>query len=255
MKYNRKEFLKIVGKFVLIGGFTKILKANKLFAAAAEKPVNKEYDIKSNLWGYGIDISKCIGCGRCVDACKKENNVPKEPFFFRTWVERYGILENGEVKVDSPNGGLNGFTDTYKDEKLVKKYFVPKICNHCEQPPCVQVCPVGATYTTPDGVTLVDRKYCIGCRYCIQACPYGARYLHPKLHVADKCSLCYHRITKGLLPACVEVCPVKARIVGNLKDPDSEIKKFLNANDIQVLKPHLGTKPKIYYRGMDKEIF
>ena len=76
MKYNRKEFLKIAGKFVLIGGFAKILKANKLFAAVAGKPVNKEYDIKSNLWGYGIDISKCIGCGRCVDACKKENNVP-----------------------------------------------------------------------------------------------------------------------------------------------------------------------------------
>ena len=145
-----------------------------------------------------------------------------------------GLQKELNCKIDGSM--INCFSDA---EKLVKKYFVPKICNHCEHPPCVQVCPVGATYTTPDGVTLVDRKYCIGCRYCIQACPYGARYLHPKLHVADKCSLCYHRITKGLLPACVEVCPVKARIVGNLKDPNSEIKKFLNANDIQVLKPHL----------------
>ncbi len=257
MKYNRRKFLKALGKIVLVVGFAKYAKFGKSFSGFAEATSYDpkfRYDIEKYLYGYGIDITKCIGCGKCVDACKKENDVPNDPFYFRTWVERYAIFENDEVKIDSPGGGRYGFNDIYKGKPLVKKYFVPKMCNHCEHAPCVQVCPVGATYKSEDGVVLVDRKYCIGCRYCIQACPYGARYIHPVLKVVDKCTLCYHRITNGLLPACVEVCPVKARIFGNLKDKNSEINKFINSNNVQVLKPHLGTKPKIYYKGMDKEV-
>ena len=104
----------------------------------------------------GIKVDRCIGCGRCVDGCKKENNVPDEPFFFRTWVERYVIDEDGEVTVDSPNGGRDGFKGPVSEKRVLKSFFVPKICNQCEKPPCVQVCPVGATYKTQDGVILVD---------------------------------------------------------------------------------------------------
>jgi len=104
---------------------------------------------------------------------------------------------------------------------------------------------------TKDGVVLVDYKYCIGCRYCIQACPYGARYLHPKERVADKCTWCYHRITKGLHPACVEVCPVGARVFGDLRDPRSPVRKLLREERVYVLKPDLGTRPKVFYIGID----
>ena len=110
------------------------------------------------------------------------------------------------------------FEDIRKED-IDKAFFVPKLCNQCENPPCVQVCPVGATYQTPDGVVLVDRTWCIGCGYCIMGCPYGVRFFHPVYHTAEKCNFCYHRITKGLKTACVEACPFGARQIGNLKDP------------------------------------
>jgi Fe-S-cluster-containing dehydrogenase component len=209
---------------------------------------------KTPYWGFAVDITKCIGCGRCVDACKTENDVPREPFFFRTWVERYTIRKSGEVTVDSPNGGMDGFEPPRDEEGIAKTFFVPKLCNLCENSPCIQVCPVGATFKTEDGVVLIDRQYCIGCRYCIQACPYGTRYYHPTLKVADKCSLCYHRIKRGLNPACVEVCPVDARIFGDLSDPRSAVSRFAEENPVQVLKPTMGTQPKLVYKGLDREV-
>ena len=205
---------------------------------------------------FVVDATKCIGCGRCVVACKIENEVPMKPYYFRTWVERYIWYENGEVTVESPNGGFNGF-ERIRDENIVKSYFVPKLCNQCEKPPCVQVCPVGATYKTPDGIVLVDEKYCIGCRYCIQACPYGARYLYPydgpresRRGTADKCTWCYHRIKKGLKPACVEICPTGARMFGSVDD----MREVLQNNNVAVLKPEEGTKPKVLYIGIDSEV-
>jgi Fe-S-cluster-containing dehydrogenase component len=183
-----------------------------------------------------------------------ENDVPEEPFYFRTWVEQYTILNNGEVKIESPNGGIDGFKQSVPDEEIFKTFFVPKMCNHCSKSPCTQVCPVGATFESPDGVALVDEKYCIGCGYCVQACPYGCRYFHPEKKVADKCTLCYHRLKNGLAPACMEVCPSKARIYGNLRDRDSEIVNFLRENDYQVLKPHLNTGSKLFYNGLSAEI-
>jgi Fe-S-cluster-containing dehydrogenase component len=203
----------------------------------------------------GIDINKCIGCGRCAAACKKENNVPDVPFFFKTWVERYQIYEDGSTDVDSPNGAIDGFTSRNEsDKKMVRSFFVPKICNHCDNPPCVQVCPVGATFITPDGVILVDSDYCIGCRYCIQACPYGARYLDPIKKTAEKCTFCYHRIVKGSVPACVEVCPTQARIFGELRKKASPLVRFMRMNKLAVLKQSLNTEPKVYYANFDMEI-
>ncbi len=205
-------------------------------------------------WGIGIDIHKCIGCGLCAKGCKVENKVPDEPFYFRTWVEQYTILNNGEVKIESPNGGIDGFKQSIPEEDIFKTFFVPKMCNQCSKSPCTQVCPVGATFESPDGVALVDESYCIGCGYCVQACPYGCRFIHPEKKVADKCTLCYHRLKKGLAPACMEVCPSKARIFGNLRDRESEIVKFLRDNDYNVLKPHLNTGSKLFYNGLTSEI-
>jgi tetrathionate reductase subunit B len=213
-----------------------------------------DYDPRDHDYAMGIDIHKCIGCGRCADACKRENNVPREPYFFRTWVERYIIGAEGEVHVDSPNGGIDGFPKFREDVDVLRSFFVPKLCNHCTNAPCVQVCPVGATFTSEDGVVLVDDSHCVGCRYCIQACPYGARYLHPTKHVADKCTFCYHRLRKGLMPACVEVCPTQARIFGEKGKRSSPLRRFLRFNDITVLKPAMNTRPKVYYAGADGEV-
>jgi tetrathionate reductase subunit B len=206
------------------------------------------------LFGMGIQVDKCIGCGRCVAACKAENDVPPEPFYFRTWVERYVIDAEGEVEVDSPEGGIHGFPAKEEDGDVLRAFFVPKLCNQCDNPPCVQVCPVGATFKTEDGVILVDSDYCIGCRYCIQACPYGARYLNPYTKTADKCTFCYHRIKRGLLPACVEVCPTQARVFGELTSRASPLRRMMRMSELQVLKPSLNTEPKVFYSKLDGEV-
>jgi Fe-S-cluster-containing dehydrogenase component len=213
-----------------------------------------EYNATEHYYGMGIQVDKCIGCGRCADACKTENDVPREPFFFRTWVERYIVSAEGEVTVDSPAGGVEGFKAPEREADVLRTFFVPKLCNHCDNPPCVQVCPVGATFKSEDGVILVDKEYCIGCRYCIQACPYGARYLDPRTKTADKCTFCYHRITKGLLPACVEVCPTQARVFGEFKVMASPLGRLMRMSHLQVLKPYLNTEPKVLYAELDREV-
>jgi tetrathionate reductase subunit B len=222
------------------------------------------YDPTKHKWVMAIDCNRCIGCGLCAEACKTENHVPAGPYF-RTWIERYLITKpkpgsgnaRGEVLVDSPDGGMRGFPEPPVPKgEIQHSFFVPKLCNLCEHSPCVQVCPVGATFDAPDGAVLIDPQYCIGCGFCIQACPYGCRFLSPLTHTAEKCTLCYHRITRGLKPACVEVCPVRARIFGDLKHPapDDPIEQFYRDNKIQVLKPHLGTDPRVFYAGIDKEV-
>jgi Fe-S-cluster-containing dehydrogenase component len=188
----------------------------------------------------------------CVQACKTENQVPDE--CYRTWVERYIITADEKVHVDSPHGALHGFKPAAVKGQIEKAFFVPKLCNHCAEANCVQVCPVGATYTTRDGFVLVDEKQCVGCGYCVQACPYGARYMHPVRHTADKCTWCYHRVQKGLMPACVVVCPVKARQFGNMNDSQSAIYRILQEERISVLKPETGNNPKTIYVGLDKEV-
>jgi tetrathionate reductase subunit B len=211
-------------------------------------------------WSMGIDIQRCIGCGRCVSACRLENDVPEG--FFRTWVERYVITHDGRVHVDSPDGGEFGFPGDWDPARVRKAFHVPKLCNQCEESACTQVCPVGATFSSPDGVTLVDPEYCIGCSYCVQACPYGCRFINPVTQIADKCTFCYHRISRGLLPACVEVCPTQARIFGDLaeltKDPSEvvypEFVTFMRTHNLQVLKPHLGTRPRVFYNDLDLEV-
>ena len=232
-------------------------------AAGAGAPA--AYDPLAHQWQMAIDVDKCIGCGLCAKACKTENKVLPEPFYFRTWVERYIIKKarpgapdpRGEIVVDSPNGAIDGFPpSSVPKSEILKSFFVPKLCNQCSASPCTQSCPVGAAFDAPDGVVLVDANYCIGCGFCIQACPYGCRFLSPVTRTAEKCTMCYHRITQGLRPACVEVCPTGARLFGDLRNPSANdpIQNFLHANKLQVLKPHLGTKPKLKYAGLDSEV-
>src|SRR5207248_160877 len=154
--------------------------------------------------------------------------------YYRTWVERYEVPE-GYVNphVESPEGAIHGFPPS--QQTALKSFFVPKLCNHCATSPCVQVCPVGATFESPDGVVLVDKDYCLGCRYCVQACPYGCRYIDPVTRTVDKCTLCYHRITRGLTTACCEVCPTAARQLGDLKDPKDPIHEVLRTHKVHVL--------------------
>lgn len=210
------------------------------------------YDPRDHRYVYLIDVGKCIGCGSCVRACERENQVPEH--YFRTWVERYQVSRTGEVHVDSPNGARDGFEPLVSGEDVTKAFFVPKICNHCEKTPCVQLCPVGASYQTPEGVVLVDEQRCIGCGYCVQACPYGSRFIHPVTHVASKCTFCYHRTSKGLKPACVQACPVGARRFGDAKDPKDEVAEIIATQPVRVLKPELLTEPKCYYLGIGKEV-
>ena len=264
----RRKFLKKVGAAACGTA------AATLGVAAAAKPDRSrlgasfpapDYDWTKHEWAFGVDATKCIGCLRCVEACKIENDVPANAHQFRTWVERYVYLEGeAQPRIDSQQDPVNiaasgsegtyRFANRYKNAKVEKAFFVPKLCNQCTHPACVQVCPVGATYRTKDGIVLIDPDYCIGCRYCVQACPYGARYLHAEKGVADKCTWCYHRITKGLQPACVEVCPVGARVFGDRRDKQSPISLFIRNNRVQVLRPESGNAPNVFYVGIDKEV-
>jgi Fe-S-cluster-containing dehydrogenase component len=216
-------------------------------------------------WVFLVDTYKCVGCGFCVKACKTENEIPMDANVTRTWVERYVVTKKGKTYIDSPKAALNGFTSTKIEqgaehsvevtgEEIDKAFFVPKLCNQCDNPPCVQVCPVGATYQTADGVVLVDRSWCIGCGYCIMGCPYGVRFFHPVHHVAEKCNFCYHRITKGMKTACVDACPFGARRIGNLLDPDDPVTRIIKTERVGVLKEEYGTKPQVFYLGLSREV-
>lgn len=209
------------------------------------------YDWTKHRYVYLIDTRKCIGCGSCVRACSRENNVP--PHHFRTWVERYRVSRTGKTQVDSPNGGMDGFAPTVSGEDVTKAFFFPKLCCHCTHTPCVQLCPVGASYRTLDGVVLVDESRCIGCGYCVQGCPYGTRFIHPETHTASKCTLCYHRLTRGLKPACVESCPVGARLLGDTMKVGDAVAQIIATERVQVLQPELLTEPNCYYLGLSKE--
>jgi tetrathionate reductase subunit B len=177
-----------------------------------------------------VDLNKCIGCQACTVACKAEFNVPTG--VFRTWVREFedGIFPN------------------------VKVQFLPSLCNQCDDPPCVPVCPVKAIYKQEDGAVLIDAEECIGCGYCVQACPYNAIFLNPQTQVAEKCTFCINRVEQGLAPACVQTCVGGARIFGDLADEHSSVSELANSKAVQVLKPDMGTEPMVYYIGLDGKL-
>ena len=255
---KRRDFLKSTAVFV--SGAALSLSALEILEPGEVLAANP--DLR---WGFLVDTYKCVGCGFCVKACKLENEIPLNADVTRTWVERYIMTKDGKTWIDSPKGALHGFTsklidenaDGMKkiaDEDIRKAFFVPKLCNHCSNPACVQVCPVGATYQTADGVVLVDRTWCIGCGYCIMGCPYGVRFFHPVVHTADKCTFCYHRISKGKNTACAQACPFGARHIGNLRDTRDPVARAVLDQRVGILREEFGTNPNVYYIGLDKEV-
>ena len=181
--------------------------------------------VKGNRYGMVIDLRRCIGCHACTIACKSEFNVPLG--LWRSWVR---VKENG----------------TYPDTRMT---FIPKLCNNCRNPPCIKICPTGASYYDANGVSSVDQSKCIGCELCMSACPYRQRFINPDTNTADKCDLCMHRVAKGIEPSCVNTCVGKARIFGDFSDPGSEVSNLTRTNKVRVLKPELGTEPLVYYIG------
>ncbi|HQZ91120.1 MAG TPA: polysulfide reductase NrfD [Thermomicrobiales bacterium] len=178
-------------------------------------------------YGFVIDHRKCIGCHACTVACKSENEVPLG--VFRTWVK---YTEKGEF----PN---------------TRRFFTVERCNHCDNAPCIEICPTKALYRRPDGIVDFDASRCIGCKSCMQACPYDAIYIDPFTNTAAKCNYCAHRVDQNLLPACVVVCPAKAIIAGDIDDPASEIHQLISRENVSVRKPEQGTRPKLFYLGAD----
>ena len=255
---KRRDFLKSTAVFV--SGAALSLSALEILEPGEVLAANP--DLR---WGFLVDTYKCVGCGFCVKACKVENDIPLEANVTRTWVERYIMTKDGKVWMDTTKGALHGFTtklidqnaDGMKkvaDEDIAQAFFVPKLCNHCTVPACVQVCPVGATYQTADGAVLVDRTWCIGCGYCIMGCPYGVRFFHPVEHVADKCTFCYHRIANGKDTACAQACPFGARRIGNLRNPRDPVAKAVLTQRVGILRDEYGTKPNVYYIGLNEEV-
>jgi len=200
-------------------------------------------------YGMTIDLKRCIGCHTCAVGCKLENNVPMGMAWNR-------ILTKGGPHMDTPQG----------EYPYVEMEYVPLACQHCENAPCVKVCPVGASFKTEDGRILIDYDRCIGCRYCMTACPYNARVFNwqkavripehdtgsaetPKrsVGVVEKCSFCEQRLAKGEEPFCVTVCPARARKFGDLDDPESEVSKLIRTRDAEQLLEDKGTRPNVYY--------
>ena len=184
-------------------------------------------------WSMLVDIRRCIACQACTMACSMENASPEGQF--RTVVATYAVTDQA---------GKTGLA------------VLPRLCNHCEEPPCIPVCPVGATFKRKDGIVLVDGDRCVGCGYCVQACPYDARFVNHHTGKADKCTFCSHRVEAGLLPACVETCVGGARIFGDINNPQSDISRRLVAAEgkIRVLKPEAGTTPRVFYIGLEQQL-
>ncbi|MFB6266555.1 MAG: 4Fe-4S dicluster domain-containing protein [Halodesulfurarchaeum sp.] len=239
------------------------------------------------VFGYALNINRCIGCRKCVYACVEENNQsrasPQHPA--ATQIQWIRVLRFDDFEIDAGEpkdigtafgnvkAGIN-FEESshfYDPEEVPdpEKFYMPVQCQQCEDPPCVKVCPTQATWKEEDGIVTIDYRWCIGCKYCIVACPYYARrfnlsepyipedelnpdtcYLgnRPRPHeVVEKCTFCMQRSREGEYPACVEACPVGARKFGNLLDEESEVRRIIDDKRVFRLKEDLGTEPKFFY--------
>jgi Fe-S-cluster-containing dehydrogenase component len=243
-----------------------VSRLEKEYSAQYKKPVKVQATppLEGVLYGYGLDLSRCIGCRRCVYGCVTENNQSRDPQI--QWIR--------VLQLDKERGvDLEHAEQYYNPSKVPEEghFYMPVQCQQCENAPCTKVCPVQATWKENDGIVVVDYNWCIGCRYCMAACPYGARHfnwkkpglpagdMNPNTHylgnrprpvgVVEKCIFCMQRTRDldGEYPACVEVCPVGARKFGNLLDPGSEIRYVIEKKRVFILKEELNTQPKFYY--------
>lgn len=227
----------------------------------AKVTVNDPKPIEGVEFAYALNLSRCNGSRKCVTACMNENNQSRDP---EMQYIRVVEMESGSFDLEKGN-------HFYDSEQVPNegKYYLPVQCHQCAEPPCTKVCPVEATWTEPDGVTVIDYNWCIGCRYCMAACPYEARrfnfskpvipkeeinpnmgYLSNRIRpvgVVEKCHFCLHRTREGKYPACMEACPTGARVFGNLRDPDSEIRHILQNKRVYILKEEAGTVPRFFY--------
>ncbi len=252
MSINRRDFIGLAG----LSAFT--LLAPGAVDKGAEKAARSDTSPagRATRWAMAIDVRRCLeleGCVKCCIACHGAHNVPAIADVRHevkwTWKQRFEDL--------FPSSGTS-LADAFKGK------LVPTLCNHCEKPPCVRVCPTQATWKRADGIVMMDWHRCIGCRYCMAACPYGSRsfnWVDPRPYVAkqnpdfptrtkgvvEKCNLCEERLAIGKSPACCEACPPKALVFGNLDDPDSEIRQLLRARFSIQRRPELGTGPQVYY--------
>src|SRR5258708_32420107 len=181
-------------------------------------------------YGFAIDLRKCIGCHACTIACKAEHDIPVS--VNRCWVK---TVEKGT------------FPDT-------RRFFLPVLCNQCDDAPCVGICPTNALFRRPDGIVDLHGDSCIGCRACMVACPYGQLFIDPDTRTAEKCNFCANRVESELLPACVSVCPTECRIFGDLDDPTSEVAQIAAREFASVRKPEKGTIPKVFYIGAHESV-
>jgi Fe-S-cluster-containing dehydrogenase component len=256
MKITRKEFLGFCGAGLVALSGRKVL---TLLGSPRQSPAGPASGVAARKqWGMIIDTTKCAkeqGCVRCIEACDSAHNIPsfQNPAHRIEWIW------------EEPFEDIFPSYQTQYLENSRKQEPTPVLCNHCDDPPCVRVCPTGATWKREeDGIVMMDWHRCIGCRYCMAACPYGSRsfnWVDPRPHiktlnadfptrtkgVVEKCTFCAERLAKGQMPACVEACPEKALVFGDLNDPRSPIRNLLASQYTLRRKPELGTGPNIYY--------
>ena len=260
MKTDRRTFLKVCGITALGLSLKPAVDVWAREESGLVLPQQKSSGGKNALtakkWAMVIDPSKCENCSACIDACNQVHNVPhfEEEKIQIKWIWK----ESGEHVFSDQ-------TEEFGGAKL-RQLSVPVLCNHCDNPPCVRVCPTKATFKREDGIVMMDSHRCIGCRYCMVACPYGARSFNAvdprrgldlqKINpdyptrtrgVVEKCTFCEERLAKGEIPACVEACKSKALVFGDLENPSSEVRKILASRFTIRRRPALGTGPQIYY--------
>lgn len=266
---KRRDFLKIVG-FGIVHLVARTILSSGAVDALLKITQTSPTTNSGKRWGMVIDVGACTGCRQCIYGCNEENNIPSVPALMQ-WIETF------EMELNEPITRLNSVPSSqsktsYIDSPIYGKWYLPIACLHCDDPPCVKLCPTGATFKSEDGIVEMNYDKCIGCRQCMAGCPYNARSFNwgkPQIPqddvnalvpvrpigVVEKCTFCQHRVREGLLPKCIEVCPVGARHFGDLNDPSSPPSKLIETYISSILLEEMNTNPKLQYITSGKKWF